>query len=231
MERVPTGIEGLDTLLSGGFVRKRHVLISGGPGTGKTTVGYEYLYRGAEQYNEKGLFVSLEQSPDRVVEGAKAVFSKWNWDKHLVENIIFTRILKDDFDKIRDVIRDYVEGQDVKRIVIDSLTILRLYFRTEDAYRNNLYELLEFLADFNATCVLTVEKSHTKRGDAVYDMEEFVADGLIRLYLIPKERDRLRALEVVKMRDVEHSMKLCPFKITSEGLLVSPEAPMFAEVE
>lgn len=231
VERVPTGITGLDELLGGGFVKKRHVIICGGPGSGKTTLGYEFLYRGAEQYNERGLFVSLEQSPERVVEGAKAVFNKWDWDKHLDSDIVVTRVQVDDLNHVQDIIGDYVKEHGVKRIVVDSLTLLRLYFRSDDAYRNNLYELLTFLGNLNCTALLTLEKSINRRADVNYDMEEFVADGVINMYLVPRERDRLRVLEIIKMRDTDHSTRLCPFKITSDGLMITPEARMFGEVE
>jgi KaiC/GvpD/RAD55 family RecA-like ATPase len=231
VERVPTGITGLDELLGGGFVKRRHVLLCGGPGSGKTTLCYEYLFRGAEKYNEKGLFVSLEQSPERVVEGAKAVFSTWNWDSQLDEKIVVTRVQIDDLNHIQDIIGDYVGEHGVKRVVVDSLTLLRLYFRSDDSYRNNLYELLIFLGNLDCTVLLTLEKSINKRSDVIYDMEEFVADGVINMYMVPRERDRLRVLEIVKMRDTDHSTRLCPFKITSEGLMITPEARMFGEVE
>jgi len=231
VERVATGIPGLDQLLGGGFVKRRHVIVCGGPGTGKTTLGYEFLYRGADQFNEKGLFVSLEQSPQRVVDGAKTLFSKWDWDRHLEKNIVVTRIQVDDFNIIKDVIGNYVNEQGVKRVVIDSLTLLRLFFRSDDAYRNNLYELLAFLSELDCTTLLTLEKSTNKRADAKYEMEEFVADGVINIYLVPKENDRLRVLEIVKMRDTNHSTKLCPFKITPDGLMINPDARMFGEVD
>lgn len=231
VERVATGIPGLDQLLGGGFVKRRHVVICGGPGTGKTTLGYEFLYRGADQFNEKGLFVSLEQSPQRVVDGAKTLFSKWDWDRHLEKNIVVTRIQVDDFNIIKDVIGNYVNEQGVKRVVIDSLTLLRLFFRSDDAYRNNLYELLAFLSELDCTTLLTLEKSTNKRADAKYEMEEFVSDGVINVYLVPKENDRLRVLEIVKMRDTNHSTKLCPFKITPDGLMINPDARMFGEVD
>ena len=83
ISRVPSGIPGLDQLLGGGFVRRRHTIVCGGPGTGKTTLGFEFLYKGAANYKEKGLYLSLEQSPERVVEGAKNLFNKWDWDKNL----------------------------------------------------------------------------------------------------------------------------------------------------
>ena len=231
IERVPTGIPGLDQLLGGGFIKRRHSILCGGPGSGKTTIAYEFLYRGATQYKDKGLFVSLEQSPERVVEGAKALFNKWDWDKQLDENIIVTRLQVEDFNRIQDIVGEYVKNQGVKRVVIDSLNLLQLFFRSEDAYRNNLYEFLTFLGDLDCTTLLTLEKSMNRRSDAVYDMEEFIADGVINLYLVPKERDRLRVLEIIKMRDTNHGKRLCPFKITSEGLMISPEGQMFGKIE
>ncbi|MFH1720998.1 MAG: ATPase domain-containing protein [Candidatus Altiarchaeota archaeon] len=231
IERVPTGVDGLDSMLEGGFLKRRHVLISGGPGTGKTTFGYQYLYMGAETHNERGLFVSLEQSANRVVEGAKALFNTWNWDKHLNENIIVTRIRREDFANIGAIIEGYVNQHNVKRIVLDSTTLLRLYFRTEDSYRNNLYELLDYLGGLNCTAILLSEKSYTKRGEAQFDIEEFITDGVINLYMVPKKNNRLRVLEIIKMRDTNHSTNLSPFTITPEGILVSPTTGLFTQVE
>ena len=229
LERVLTGIEGLDKLLNGGFVRNRHIILSGGPGTGKTSFCYEFLYNGAENYGEKGLFISLEQSPERVVEGAKALFD-WDWDKHLGENIIFTRIRRDDFASLREIISSYVQQHGVKRVILDSLSILRLYFRDEDTYRNNLFELIEFLSELDCTSILVREAATNRREAAVYGLEEFVGDGVMNLYLIPKEADRVRVLEILKMRDTDHSSRLIPFKLTSEGIMLTPEAHMFGKV-
>jgi KaiC/GvpD/RAD55 family RecA-like ATPase len=231
LERVPTGIRGLDELLGGGFIQGHSIILCGGPGTGKTTLAYEFLYKGAAQYGEKGLFVSLEQGPERIVKSAKALFSAWEWDRYLDSHLTITRVKIDDFNRIKDIIGGYVQENNVKRVVLDSLTLLKLAFRGDDAYRNNLYELLMYLEDLDCTSLMTLEKSANRRSEARFDMEEFVSDGVINIYLVPKERDRLRVLEIIKMRDTNHSTKLCPFKITNEGLMISPEAPMFGEID
>ena len=207
------------------------VLICGGPGSGKTTLLYEYLYRGAAQYNDKGLFVSLEQSPERLIKNAKALFSNWEWDRYLRSHITITRINIDDFNHLQDIIGNYVEKNGIRRVVIDSLTLLRLYFRADEAYRSNLFELLTYLGDLDCTCLLALEKSMSKRSEVKFDMEEFLADGVLNMYLIPKERDRLRVLEILKMRETNHSTRLCPFKITSEGIMISSDAQMFGDIE
>ncbi len=229
-DRVPTGIQGLDDILNGGLVKNRHVLVTGGPGTGKTIMSYEYLYKGAEKYNQKGLFVSLEVSPERVVDSAKILF-KWDWDKHLNKNIIVTRIQRNDYDNINSIIGEYVNQHGIERVVIDSLTLMRLYFRNEDAYRNNLIELYEFLSSLNCTTIVTSEKSYARREDASYTIEEFASDGVINLYLLPRKNDRVRVLEVLKMRDTKHSLSMFPFVIDKDGILISAKTGMISKIE
>jgi len=73
MERVKTGISGLDELLNGGIPEKRHVAIYGGPGAGKTSVCFEYLYRGAKA-GENGIYITLEETQDDIVENMKSTF-------------------------------------------------------------------------------------------------------------------------------------------------------------
>ncbi|HIE31924.1 MAG TPA: circadian clock protein KaiC, partial [Methanosarcinales archaeon] len=76
MSRVFTGIQGLDDLTSGGFISGDIVLVTGGPGCGKTTLGLQYLYRGAIDYGEPGIFVTLDESPARMIRNAW----QFGWD-------------------------------------------------------------------------------------------------------------------------------------------------------
>jgi len=231
IKRAPFGIQGLDEMLHGGLVFGRSVLMTGGPGAGKTSFAYHFLFKGAEQFGEKGLFVSLEQPVERVVEGAKRLF-QWDWDSAIAEEkLVFTRIQRDDFNGLAQLIEGYVEQNEIRRVAIDNTALLRLFYRGEDAFRNHLYELIDSLATLECTTLLLSEKSYTKRGEASYGIEEFIADGVINLYLVPKETTRLRVLEITKMRDTKHSMNLVPFQITPQGIEVSPSAGLFTEVE
>ena len=76
LERVATGIKGLDGMLCGGIPKRHNVLLAGGPGTGKSVLAFEFLYRGAKM-GEKGVLISLEEKPDRIIEDMKATCPGW----------------------------------------------------------------------------------------------------------------------------------------------------------
>ncbi|MEF8880086.1 MAG: ATPase domain-containing protein, partial [Candidatus Thermoplasmatota archaeon] len=82
MDRVKTGIDGLDDLVDGGFPKGSFAVVTGGPGTGKTIFGLQFLANGAEKYDENGLFISVEQSTEDVVSQAK----QFGWDFDRLEN-------------------------------------------------------------------------------------------------------------------------------------------------
>ena len=63
MDRVKTGITGLDEMLGGGFLPKTANLVEGAPGTGKTTLGMQFIYNGITQFNEPGIIITFEEFP------------------------------------------------------------------------------------------------------------------------------------------------------------------------
>src|ERR1700733_3554545 len=67
LEKVPTGIRGLDQVTHGGFPKGRTALVCGGPGTGKTLLGLEFLIRGALLYNEPGVCIAMEETAEELV--------------------------------------------------------------------------------------------------------------------------------------------------------------------
>ena len=222
VDRVKTGIEGLDEMLGGGLLKGRHVMVTGGPGTGKTTFSMEFLYRGALA-GEKGLMLMLEEKPDRLVEN---LANGLDWDlKAQIDsgNIIMATVDSFFWDRLSDALQSYVTRHNVKRVVIDTLTLLKMNTPDQFEFRRNIIGLLNFLDGLDCTVLFTAEAPHATREGAEYSLEEFMVDGVIALYNIPIKNERRRALEIVKMRGVNHSNSMYPFKITKSGIVVYRE--------
>ena len=144
-KKIKTGIEGLDEMLNGGIPAKHHVLISGGPGSGKTLLCMEYLYRGAKN-GEKGLFISLEEGQETLIENTRGAFSKWkDFESMIGKSIFIVKPAMYDFKNFSDILQSYVVNHGVKRVVIDSSTLLRFSFDEPIEFRKKFIEFLGFL--------------------------------------------------------------------------------------
>ncbi len=221
MDRVKTGISGLDEMLNGGIPMRRHVALYGGPGVGKTSFAFEYLYRGAKK-DEAGLYISLEETPDDIIMNMKNTFPLMKDIDKLIESKML-EIIKPDKLKIEEVanlLEDRIVSNKVKRAVIDSATMLRLGAKDDMQYRQMLFEFLSLLRNLDCTTITTLEATTSRKELLTFDIEHFVMDGIINLYNLDREDRRIRALEVMKMRGTEHSRELVPFKVTPAGIKV-----------
>ncbi|MEM3369905.1 MAG: ATPase domain-containing protein [Candidatus Micrarchaeia archaeon] len=221
-KKIQIGISGIDDMLNGGIPKRHHVLVSGGPGSGKTLFCFEYLYRGAKK-GEKGLFITLEEDPELIVENVKSAFSGLKDIDSMVDKDIF--IIKPamyDFKNFSDILQSYVVHHGVKRVVIDSSTLLRFSFEEVLEFRKKLIEFLSFLRNLDCTALITSELENPVRNKMKFNIEQFAADGIIVLYNMPRKEKRIRALEIIKMRGTDHSRDLVPMKITSQGITVFP---------
>jgi len=221
-KKIQTGISGVDEMLNGGIPKRHHVLISGGPGSGKTLFCFEYLYRGAKN-KEKGLFITLEEDPEMIVENVKSAFSGIkDIDAMIGKEIFIEKPAMYDFKNFSDLLQSYVIHHGVKRVVIDSSTILRFSFDDILAFRKRLIEFLGFLRNLDCTALITSELESPLRSKMKFNVEQFAADGIIVLYNLPRKEKRIRALEILKMRGTDHSRDLVPMKITSQGITAFP---------
>ena len=81
-DKVITGVKGLDEMLDGGIVRGSSLVIAGSPGTGKTTLGVEFIYRGITLHKENGIIITFEELPDRLCED----MLNFGWDLKKLES-------------------------------------------------------------------------------------------------------------------------------------------------
>lgn len=221
MDRVSTGITGLDDMLNGGIPAGRHVALYGGPGAGKTSFCFEFLYRGAKA-GESGLYISLEETTEDILENMKSTFPMFTDAPQLVaeKKLEIVKPDKLDLEEVANILEDRITTNGIKRAVIDSATMIRMSFGTEIEYRQTLFEFLSLLRNLDVTSITTVEASSARREEMTFDIEHFVMDGIINLYNLDREDRRVRALEIFKMRGTDHSRDLVPFKVTPQGFKV-----------
>lgn len=228
MERVKTGINGLDELVEGGVPKGSSFLISGGAGTGKTIFAMQYLYRGALDYKEPGLLVTLETNLKNIVWNME----NFRWDIRSLQERNMMRIYRLNLSGINDtkemqkkiddelkVISKLVEEIGAKRLAIDSITALGIWVPEQAKIRSMLYQFTDKLKDLDCTTLLTTETSGDKKEYSSLGVEEFVVDGVIGLYFSSPNR----SMFVKKMRGTNKSKYVHPFEITGNGIAVNPK--------
>jgi len=228
MERVKTGIDGLDELLKGGIPFKRHSAVYGGPGAGKTTFCFEYLYRGAKM-GENGIYISLEETPEDLIENVSSAFSELTDIPQLVEEGKL-KVVKPDklnLESIAELLEESISEEDVKRAVIDSATMVKMSFKEDSEYREKIFEFFSLLRNLDITALMTVEAAGQDLARMGFEIEHFVMDGIINLYNLGHGEKIIKAVEIYKMRGTDHVRERVPFKITPAGLKIFTKERVF----
>ena len=246
LDRVPTGVKGLDELLGGGFPEGRCILLVGSPGAGKTTFALQYLYHGATR-GETGLYVSLDEHPDLI----KRNLYSYNWDIDGMEkkgkllfmdasgmrrtkpkddafdlkgNVEFGELI--DFPELLRTITKLVEGESVQRIALDPVTSLMLRYAEALAKRRATVAFFDALADSGCTSIVTSELK-TSLMDRRFQLEEFLSHGVVLLHTLLHEGNIVRAVQIEKMRGIAHDTQIRPYQFGSTGIEVFPRDKVF----
>lgn len=229
MNRVKTGVPGLDELLEGGFPESSSILVSGGTGTGKSILCMEYLYRGAKEFGEPGVYITLEEGPHNLWWNMQ----RFKWDLLPLERSNMLKIykfepsinMKDELEEQTKRIVDKARQMNAKRMVIDSITAFSFWIDDVSRIRYAIYELVEELRKINCTTILTCETAGGKNDISRFGVEEFLVDGVIQLQFFPPHRSLL----VRKMRGTNHSKSIHPMEITENGLIVNDKEEILWE--
>ncbi|MEM5874692.1 MAG: ATPase domain-containing protein [Candidatus Aenigmatarchaeota archaeon] len=212
IKRVSFGIKGLDKLIQGGVPEGSTILLTGSPGTGKTIFSIQFLVHGA-MIGENGLYLSMEEDVKRLKQYMEASF---NWPLEKFEKgkrIIFLRTELFNYENFKSMIEVNVEKFNIKRLVIDPITTLSLFFEKLLDIRRSLLDLDMLLKILGCTSILTCEVPEGSTSISSFGIEEFTSDGIIILkYYIG---NLTRSLIVRKMRATEHIGDEVPFEIKS----------------
>jgi len=201
-KRIPSGIDGLDSLIDGGFPKGSLILLAGNPGTGKTVFGMQFLCRGAQDYGENGIYVSFAESEDTLFHNMSKLFGydlKTGGDGK-VKVLDFTTVTEKGLSTILEMILKEITALKAKRLVIDSFSAMAQAFKEPIEARIILHNILgKMVRQLGCTTILVVEVPSGSERIGV-SIEEFVADGVIVLRRDNLEGRLIREIEIEKLR-------------------------------
>ena len=233
IERLPTGISGLDHVTMGGFPKGRVAVIAGPAGSAKTVLAGQFLAAGAKA-GEPGVFVTMEESADDLRRNfatigcdVEALEESGDWvfvdgsprfDPHRDE------VAHVHVDTLLAQIGQALDRTGAHRVVVDSFGAALAFEPDALAARQRLRGLLAELRRLDTTVLLTVETDHSSASTfAEHGIEQYVADTVILLRNQLEDESRRRTLEVLKMRGAQHRRGQFPFTVLAgQGLVVLP---------
>lgn len=217
---IGTGIDGLDTMLDGGIPEGNVVLLSGGPGTGKSTAALHFLHAGLTN-GESCLYLSLEEEPEQIA--GHAHHFGMDIDEPLADDRF--RIIKPsmlEFDHIQDQLSDTVREMEADRVVIDSIAIFGGFYDNPMELKREIIELTTMATVQDTTVMLVTEVPFGSDSLSRYQVEEFACDGILYFHYNRTGSTFERAINVHKMRDSDHDKDVTPMEITDSGIRVHP---------
>ncbi|MBN2013714.1 MAG: AAA family ATPase [Candidatus Altiarchaeota archaeon] len=241
VNRVKSGISGLDELIQGGFPEGSSVLVTGSPGTGKTIFGLQFLVEGAKN-NEPGIYLTFEETKKKVLDQGE----QFGWDLGKLEKegkLIINSVSDADIGEILKNLSDETKKIKAKRLVIDSLSTLlesaRRYTSKlqkevhklgkgehgiclpepmEKVTREDVFYIIREINKLELTTLMISEAP--KEGDYLSrdTISEFVCDGVIELKAIGGIGKR--TLTISKLRSTQHNITSLDMGITDKGIAI-----------
>ncbi len=241
--RSATGIPGFDEMNGGGLPRGRVTAVVGGPGSGKTLFGLQFLVKGAKELGEPGIFVAFEERADEVVENAEA----FDWgiaalrgngiefiDAQLSQSIVAGGAF--DLLGLLAILGATARRTRAKRVVFDGIDVLLAHLADPALVRTEVYRIREWLNETGLTGVVTAKgEAGEARLAADYEFLQFISDCVVFLPLRVVDGSAVRFLRVAKYRGCAHSPNEVPFNITPSGFelagngIVELDHPVFLD--
>lgn len=228
-ERVNTGIEGLDEMLGGGIPANHTIVLMGAFGTGKTTFGLQFLNSGLVK-GEKGIYLTLEEDVDSILKTAELF--NWDFRTYVAKDMLGVHRLdptdaKNSVIKVRSELPQIIKNMKMKRVVVDSVSLLSLLYPDENERRTGLFNLCKMFKSTGATTILTAEVKDDNPRVSRDGLVEYTADGVILLEYKEERGEVKLYLRIVKMRHVPHARGIKPYDITDGGIVVHSKAEHF----
>ena len=231
LPRLDLGIEGLDAMIQGGIPTRSLLAVIGSAGTGKTTVGLQFLAAGLAA-DERAIFITLEQDRETILDTA-AEFG-WPFENYADSGALAVVDLDPvelahSLDTIRSELPRLIQEHGASRLVLDSVSLLEMMYDDPARRRNELYDFARSLKSAGVTALLTSEASEQNAYSSRYGTVEYLTDGVLILqYIRTTEYQATRlGIEIQKLWNTNHSRELKPYEIDEAGISVYQQANIF----
>ncbi len=222
--RVSSGVSGLHSLIGGGLPAGRLYVVSGPPGSGKTTLSTQFLVEGARQ-GESCLFVSMHESRADIIEDMSAY--EFGFDRAIeTDRLTFVDVFSSDGKRLfrppgkhRDSsglinrLTGFIDANDVERVVLDSTMLLKHFLSDTDS---NTIQFLTALKRTDATTLLISEMTDP----SAYADEQYLSHGVIFLHNFLEDSGMQRGIQVLKMRGAAIDTDIYEISFEADGITV-----------
>jgi circadian clock protein KaiC len=221
-QRVATGVRGLDKMLEGGLLPGTVILLRGAPGTGKTSLAFQFLIEGT-RHGEPGLFITFEEFPEDLYRDASSLgLDLRSLEREGKLHIIFTspEVLFKSLQDPRSHIYETLMQADIRRAALDSATHFTRLTDDRLKLRNIYTSLVNSLRRDQITTLLLSEERRADYRRADRGALSFLVDGIILMRYVEVESQIQRAIAVLKLRGSNHDRRIRHYHIEEGGLVV-----------
>ncbi len=204
--RAKLGIASLDSLIEDGVPYGSSLLISGVAGTGKTLLSLEFVYRGAKEFNEKGIFFSFEEATERLMTCARHM--GWDIDEQVKKGnieIVYIPQTEIQVEKHLLMMKDRIDKLGAKRIAVDSASVFVHKIKDPQAVREKIFQLATLVQMVQGIGFFATDIPYGTDKISRFGVEETVVDGIILLTSSEQGYRRERFLEIYKLRNTSHA--------------------------
>jgi len=224
--RAKLGISKIDQLLGEGVPYGSSFLISGVAGTGKTLLSLEFIYRGAKEFGEKGIFFSFEETEERLREIGKGM--GWDLEGEIQRgNIEIVSVAQTDI-RVEEhllMMQERIERLKARRIAVDSASVFLYKVTDPRIIRERIYELATLVQRAQGIGFLNTDIPYGSNAISRFGVEETIVDGVILLTSSEKGFERERFIEIYKLRNTAHLPGRHLMHITRDGVEITPRIP------
>lgn len=227
LRKTPVGIAGFDQIAHGGIPKGRTTLLAGTAGSGKTLFALQFLVNGVRRYDENGVIVTFEESPDDLARNVDSL--GWDIPRLVTEGrVAMVDASPDPGEAICEAgaydlsallarIEFAVKKVGARRVILDSVGAIFPQFADSNLVRRELHRVVAGMRKLGVTALITIERIHEYGEIARFGVEEFVADNVVILRNPLDQEKRRRTTEILKFRGTTHQKGEYPFTIDPTG--------------